>query len=57
MPSNPQGADAEEKKKYIMEGLLWPYVKRWRPTTAPPIDDRTIPTTNTHIVPIRLPAA
>ena len=27
MPSNPQGASAEEKKKYIMEGLLYPYVK------------------------------
>lgn len=27
MPSNPRTADAEEKKKYIMEGLLYPYVK------------------------------
>ncbi len=27
MPSNPQGAPPEEKKKYIMQGLLYPYVK------------------------------
>ena len=27
MPSSPQTAPAEEKKKYIMQGLLYPYVK------------------------------
>ncbi len=27
MPSNPGNVGAEEKKKYIMEGLLYPYVK------------------------------
>ena len=28
MPSGAQTASTEEKKKYIMEGLLWPYVKK-----------------------------
>lgn len=27
MPANPGSASAEEKKKYIQQGLLWPYVK------------------------------
>ncbi len=27
MPSDPRNANAEEKKKYIMQGLLYPYVK------------------------------
>jgi prepilin-type N-terminal cleavage/methylation domain-containing protein/prepilin-type processing-associated H-X9-DG protein len=28
MPSSPGNANAEEKKKYIKQGLLWPYVKK-----------------------------
>lgn len=28
MPPNPGSASAEEKQKYIMDGLLWPYVKK-----------------------------
>jgi prepilin-type N-terminal cleavage/methylation domain-containing protein len=28
MPSNPENAGVELKKKYIQEGLLWPYIKK-----------------------------